>query len=97
MKSSAVFMNTTRGPVVDEGALVGALQSGAIFSAGLDVFSEDPKIHPGLLACENVVLLPHIGSGTEGTRLAMAEMAVTNLLDYFAGDRPKYCVNPEVL
>ncbi len=97
MKSSAVFVNTTRGPVVDEAALAHALKSGAIFAAGLDVYEDEPRIHPGLLACENAVLLPHIGSATDETRTRMAEMAANNIAARLRGKAPPNCVNPEVL
>lgn len=97
MKRTAVFINTTRGPVVDEEALAHALKEGQIFSAGIDVFEKEPTVHPALLACENAVLLPHIGSATEETRANMAKMAVGNLIDYFRGKRPQNCLNPEVL
>ena len=97
MKPTAVFINTTRGAVVDEGALAHALKDGHIFAAGLDVFVDGLSVHPELLACENAVLLPHIGSGTEETRTNMAKMAVTNIIDFFTGETPQTCVNPEVL
>src|ERR1700722_17170037 len=82
MKPSAVLVNTSRGPVVDEKALADALQQGQIFAAGLDVFEQEPQIHPELLACESVVLVPHLASATVQTRLAMENLAVDNL---FAG------------
>jgi glyoxylate reductase len=78
MKRSAHLINTARGPVVDEAALVDALKRGTIAGAGLDVFEEEPKIHPGLLECENAVLLPHIGSATHETRNKMSELAAAN-------------------
>ncbi len=97
MKKTAIFVNTTRGPVVDEAALVDALKSATIFAAGLDVFEEEPKVHPGLLTCENALLIPHLGSATLETRTKMADIAVSNLVAYFQGKRPPTCVNPEVL
>jgi glyoxylate reductase len=85
MKPSAILINTARGPVVDEAALVDALDTGQIAGAGLDVFEEEPAIHPGLLASERVVLLPHIGSATWNTRRVMAEMCADNLIEGLQG------------
>ncbi len=97
MKRTAYLVNTTRGPVVDEAALAEALLRGEIAGAGLDVFEEEPTIHPRLLECENALLIPHMGSGTLETRTRMAEIAATNLIEYFAGRTPPNCVNPQVL
>ena len=97
MKSDALLINTTRGPVVDEAALADALRNGEIAAAGLDVFEEEPAVHAGLLACENVLLLPHLGSATKETRAKMAEIAAANIVACLQGDRPPNCVNPEVL
>jgi glyoxylate reductase len=72
------LINTARGPVVDEEALVKALRGGEIAAAGLDVFEHEPRVHPGLLELENVVLVPHLGSATVETRTAMAELAARN-------------------
>ena len=80
MKNTAILINTARGPVVDESALVHALQSGTIAAAGLDVFEEEPVVHPGLMSCDNAILLPHIGSATMGTRKRMAEMVAENII-----------------
>ncbi len=80
MKNSAVLINTARGPVVDEEALVHALNAGEIWAAGLDVFEEEPVVHPGLLKSDKVVLLPHIGSATWHTRKVMAQMCAKNIL-----------------
>jgi len=85
MKKSAVLVNASRGPVVDEAALVSALKERRIAAAGLDVFEEEPKIHPGLLPLQNVVLAPHIGSASFDTRLAMASLAVRNCLAVLDG------------
>ena len=80
MKSSAILINTARGSVVDEAALVRALETNQIAGAGLDVFEEEPRIHPGLLQSDKVVLLPHIGSATWRTRKVMADMCARNLI-----------------
>ena len=88
MKPNAVLINTARGPVVDEQALVDALQAGRIAGAGLDVFEQEPKVHPGLLAMENVVLFPHLGSATVETRVAMGMRMLDNLDAFFAGTEP---------
>lgn len=85
MRPSAVLINTARGDVVDEAALVAALGLGQIAGAGLDVYEHEPAVHPGLLAHENVVLLPHLGSATLETRTAMGLTAVANLDAFFAG------------
>lgn len=89
MKSSAFLINTSRGSVVDEQALVDALHSKSIAGAGLDVFEEEPKIHPDLLHMEHVVLAPHIGSGTHSTRRVMAEMVAKNVLSVLRGEAPQ--------
>jgi glyoxylate reductase len=88
MKKSAYLVNTARGPIVHEAALVDALQSGVIAGAGLDVFEEEPKVHPGLLACENAVLIPHLGSATVETRTAMAMLAAKNTIAVLSGGAP---------
>ncbi len=97
MKSSAIFINAGRGPVVDEQALIDALQTGEIHAAGLDVFEHEPlaKDSP-LLTLPNVVALPHIGSATYETRYNMAACAVDNLIDALNGKVEKNCVNPQV-
>jgi len=81
---------------VDEEALVEALREKRIAGAGLDVFENEPKVHPGLLSLPNVVLMPHVGSATGETRLRMAMLAAQNLLDLLDGRRPKNLLNPEV-
>jgi lactate dehydrogenase-like 2-hydroxyacid dehydrogenase len=88
MRRDAYLVNTARGEVVDEAALVAALQSGVIAGAGLDVFEDEPKVHPGLLALENVALLPHVGSATRETRDAMGHRVIDNLEAFFAGRDP---------
>lgn len=85
MKPSAVLVNTARGPVVDEAALVQALTERRIAGAGLDVYEEEPKVHPGLVALDNVVLLPHLGSATQETRTDMGMRVAQNLEAFFAG------------
>lgn len=79
MKPGVVFINTARGPVVDEAALVDALESGQVWSAGLDVFENEPKVHPGLLKSEHTVMLPHIGTATKETRRAMEVLMLENV------------------
>ena len=88
MKSTAYVVNTARGPVIDEAALVEALRSGEVAGAGLDVFEDEPAVHPGLLECENAVLLPHLGSATVETRTAMATLAADNVVAVLAGGEP---------
>jgi len=97
MKKTAYLINTSRGPVVDESALVRALKEGWIAGAGLDVYEFEPKLVPGLAECENAVLLPHIASASVETRTKMATMAAENLLAVLAGKMPPNPVNPEVL
>ncbi|MCG3146977.1 MAG: Glyoxylate/hydroxypyruvate reductase B [Verrucomicrobiae bacterium] len=94
MKPTAYFINVARGPVHDEAALVNALRQNRIAGAGLDVFEEEPKIHPGLLDLENVVLIPHLGSATIETRRRMAIMAAENLISVLAGRPCPNIVNP---
>ena len=88
MKRSAYLINTTRGPVVDEGALAWALRSRLIAGAGLDVYEREPTVHPELLTLENVVLAPHLGSATTDTRTAMADLAVSNVLAVLGDQAP---------
>jgi glyoxylate reductase len=97
MKPTAYLINTARGPVVDEAALVQALQRGTIAGAGLDVFEDEPKVHPALLTMKNVTLLPHVGSATGEARLGMAMLATENLLAALRGETPPNLVNPQAL
>ena len=92
MKRDAVLVNTSRGPVVDEEALAVALEEGAIFAAGLDVYEREPEVHPRLLAAPRTVLLPHIGSASLATRTRMARVAAENAVAVLAGERPEYPV-----
>jgi glyoxylate reductase len=96
MKPTAYLVNTSRGPVVDEAALVAALREGRIAGAALDVYEREPELTPGLAELENVVLTPHIGSASHQTRTRMALMAAENLLAVIEGRRPPNLVNPEV-
>lgn len=79
MKDGVIIVNTARGPLIDEAALVDALKSGRVWTCGLDVFEEEPKIHPGLLECENAVLLPHVGTATFETQRDMELLVLNNL------------------
>jgi lactate dehydrogenase-like 2-hydroxyacid dehydrogenase len=89
MKPHALLINTARGDVVDEEALVAALKNGTIAGAGLDVYEAEPKVTEALLALENVVLLPHLGSATRETRIAMGMRVVENIDAFFAGQPPR--------
>ncbi|MDD2671415.1 MAG: D-glycerate dehydrogenase [Syntrophales bacterium] len=97
MKPTSYLINTSRGPVVDEKALVQALRGRKIEGAGLDVYENEPALAPGLAELENVTLLPHVGSGTLETRVRMASLAVENLLAGLNGESPPNILNPEVL
>ena len=97
MKSTAYLINTSRGPVVDEKALVEALQNGEIAGAGLDVYEKEPDVTEGLKSLDNVTLLPHIGSATTEARSKMAVMAAENLISGLKGEIPVNLVNPDVL
>jgi gluconate 2-dehydrogenase len=95
MKPTAILVNSTRGGVVDDVALIAALKNGTIRAAGLDVYENEPKLNPGFLALDNVVLAPHVGSSTEATRKAMAMLAAKNLVAALQGEVPPNLLNPE--
>jgi len=93
MKSSAYLINTARGPIVDEAELVDALQNNIIAGAGLDVYEQEPKLQPGLAELDNVILLPHLGSGTLQTRTNMGLICLENIKAIIAGEEPPQKVN----
>ncbi len=95
MKPTAILVNSTRGGVVDDAALIAALRSGGIRAAGLDVYENEPRLNPEFLRLDNVVLMPHVGSSTEATRRAMAMTAARNLVAALTGGRPPNLLNPE--
>lgn len=97
MKKTAVLINASRGPVVDEAALVKALKEKEIWGAGLDVYENEPELEPGLTELDNVVIVPHIASATMETRIKMGNIAVNNIIKVLNGESPDTCVNPEVL
>ncbi len=97
MKPTATLVNIARGGIVDDAALARALKARRIAAAGLDVFEGEPQVHPDLLTVPNVVLTPHIASATVKTRMAMAQLAADNLMDYLLRGQARTPVNPEVL
>jgi gluconate 2-dehydrogenase len=97
MKPTAILVNSTRGGVVDDAALIEALKKGTLRAAGLDVFENEPKLNPAFLELDNVVLAPHVGSSTEATRRAMAMTAAKNAVAALTGARPPTLVNPDAV
>jgi glyoxylate reductase len=97
MKPSAILINASRGPVVDEKALVTALKGGQIAGAGLDVYEDEPNLAPGLADLDKVTLLPHVGSATLETRTKMAQLAADNLLAGLRGEMPPNCLNCDAI
>ncbi len=97
MKPTAILVNTARGEVVDEAALISVLKRKKIAGAGVDVYVNEPKVNPEFLKLENVVLAPHLGSATIETRARMSELAALNAIAVLKGERPPAIVNPEVL
>lgn len=95
MRRTAILVNTSRGPVIDEAALVRALEERWIAGAGLDVYEDEPRMAPGLAGCPTAVLAPHLGSATVQTRSAMAALTAANAIDALAGRVPRRCVNPQ--
>jgi lactate dehydrogenase-like 2-hydroxyacid dehydrogenase len=96
MKKTAILINTARGPIIDENALVAALREKWITAAGLDVYENEPEMAPGLADLENATLAPHIGSATTHARNEMSRIAAENLLSVLKGKKPEFTVNPEV-
>jgi lactate dehydrogenase-like 2-hydroxyacid dehydrogenase len=95
MKKTAVIVNTSRGPIIDEKALAAALKEGTIWGAGLDVYENEPKVDQGLIGLTNVVLAPHIGSATLETKEKIGYMAGRNILAALKGEVPPQCLNPD--
>lgn len=93
MKPTAVLINTARGELVDEDALVDRLEAGQLFAAGLDVFRGEPKVSPRILACERIALAPHLGSATTKARMQMAELAIDSAVSVLRGQKPRTLVN----
>jgi glyoxylate reductase len=97
MKPTAFIINTSRGPVIDEAALVRALKDNKIAGAGLDVYEDEPRVSPELVEMPNVVLTPHLGSAVTSLREGMAKVVVDNAVALIEGRKPTSCLNPQVL
>lgn len=97
MKPDSIIVNTARGEIIDEDALISSLKNRKIAGAGLDVYVNEPKINKALMRLDNVVLAPHLGSATVETRAKMSELAAANVIAVYKGERPPAIVNPEVL
>jgi glyoxylate reductase len=97
MQPQAILINTARGPIIDEAALIAALERGHLGGVGLDVFENEPSVPEALKACPRAVVLPHIGSAARRTRARMAETAAQSIADLLAGRRPAHVVNPSAL
>ena len=95
MKKTAILVNASRGPVIDEKALVEALRMGEIAGAGLDVFEREPQLEPGLAELPNVVLTPHVGTSTLDTRIEMGNACASSIFAALDGKIPPNCLNPE--
>ena len=91
--NGAVIINSARGDMIDDEAMINALKSGKVFALGLDVYNGEPDIHPQYLQLDNVFILPHLGSATEKTRFAMADLAINNIEEYFKTGKCKNTVN----
>ena len=96
MKKSAYLINTSRGPVVDESALVSALQNQQLAGAAIDVFEDEPHVHPALLEMENVILTPHLGGGARETRLKAHHICCENVLSVLRGESPPNALNEPI-